>query len=522
MFALAFASRVRKVFAPVTNSVSLDKTKVPTGIPGLDDILSGGLPPRRLYLIQGEPGSGKTTLALQFLLTGAKKGEKVLYISLSETREEVEEVALSHGWSLEGVEVVELSAISEQLEAQSQNTLFHASEVELTETTKLLLDAVERVKPTRVAFDSLSELRLLSQTPLRYRRQILAFKQYFAGRNCTTLLLDDSALKSADSHVLSLAHGVLALEQLAPEYGSERRRLNVRKVRGSTYRGGNHDFVIRKGGLSVFPRLVAAEHHRTFVHENASSGIKSLDDLLGGGLARGTSTLFSGPPGTGKSTLALKFALAAAQRGENVVLYTFDETLGVLLARAERLTSGLQKLQDSGVFRAVQIDPAELSPGELSSCVRADVEERGAKVILLDSLNGYLQSMGEERFVNLQLHELLTYLNQLGVATMMVVTPQGLLGNMQSPLDITYLADTVVTLRFFEMEGAVHKAISVVKKRTGAHEYTIRELMIEAGDISVSPPLKDFRGVLTGVPQYPERKKKQQRPKGRGHEKKRR
>ncbi len=521
MFALAFASRLRKVPAPVTDFLPLDHTKVLTGVPGLDDILSGGLPPRRLYLIQGEPGSGKTTLALQFLLTGAKKGEKVLYISLSETREEVEEVARSHGWSLDGVEIVELSAISEQLAAQSQNTLFHASEVELTETTKLLLDAVERVKPTRVAFDSLSELRLLSQTALRYRRQILAFKQYFAGRNCTTLLLDDNSAKAADSHVLSLAHGVLSLEQLSPEYGSERRRLNVRKVRGSTYRGGNHDFVMQKGGLRVFPRLVAAEHHRAFVHENASSGIKLVDDLLGGGLARGTSTLFSGPPGTGKSTLALKFALAAAERGENVVLYTFDETLGVLLARAQRLTSSWKKLQESGVFRAVQIDPAELSPGELSSCIRAEVEERGAKVILLDSLNGYLQSMGEERFVNLQLHELFTYLNQLGVATMLVVTPQGLLGNMQSPLNVTYLADTVVTLRFFEMEGAVHKAISVVKKRTGAHENTIRELMIEAGNISVGPPLKEFRGVLTGVPEYPERKK-QQRPKGRGHEKKRR
>ena len=491
--------------------------KIPTGIAGLDDILSGGFPPRRLYLIQGAPGSGKTTLALQFLLTGARAGEKVLYISLSETREEVEEVARSHDWSLDGVEVVELSAINDQLAAGSQNTLFHASEVELTETTKLLLDAVDRVKPTRLAFDSLSELRLLSQTALRYRRQILAFKQYLAGRNCTTFLLDDSTAENADGHVLSLAHGVLTLSQFAPEYGSERRRLNVLKVRGARYRGGNHDFVIEKGGVRVFPRLVAAEHHRRFQHENISSGVAALDDLLGGGLARGTSTLFSGPPGTGKSTLALKFAVSAAERGENVALYTFDETLGILNARAARLTSKLEQLIEDKTLVAAQIDPATLSPGELSARILRAVEKGGARIVLLDSLNGYLQSMGEERFVNLQLHELLTYLNQQGIVTMLVVTPQGLLGNMQSPLDVTYLADTVVTFRFFEADGAVHKAISVIKKRTGAHEHTIREFTINTGDIAVSAPLTQFRGVLSGVPVMAE--KKERRPKGRGKRK---
>lgn len=478
--------------------------KVVTGVPGLDGILNGGLPPRRLYLIQGEPGSGKTTLAVQFLLAGAALGEKVLYISLSETRDEVEEVARSHGWNLDAIEIVELSALEQQLQIESQNTLFHASEVELIETTKLLLDAVDRVQPRRVVFDSVSELRLLSNNALRYRRQILAFKQYFAGRNCTTLLLDDCSHHGADSHVLSLAHGVIVLEQLAPEYGGERRRLNVKKIRGTTYRGGNHDFVIERGGLTVFPRLVAAEHHRNFATEHITSGIAGVDRLLGGGLTRGSSTLLSGPPGTGKSTIALKFAMEAASRGEKVALYTFDETLGILHARAAGLNFPLAQYIDAGLVSALQIDPAELSPGELAFRMQRAVSEGGARVVLLDSLNGYLQSMGEDRFLNLQLHEMLTYLNQQGVVTMFVVTPAGLLGAMQSPLDVTYLADTVVTFRFFEADGMVRRALSVIKKRTGAHEATIRELTIAADAITVGPPLKQFHGVLTGTPSLPE------------------
>ncbi|MEP6823139.1 MAG: ATPase domain-containing protein [Chthoniobacterales bacterium] len=490
------------------NLSPLDQSKIPTGIPGLDEILRGGLPPRRIYLIQGAPGSGKTTLALQFLLSGARAGEKVLYISLSETRDEVEEVARSHGWPLDDIEIVELSAIDHQLSAQAQNTLFHAAEVELTETTELLLDAVDRIKPTRVAFDSLSELRLLSQTGLRYRRQILAFKQYFAGRNCTTLLLDDSVTNGADAHVLSLAHGVISLEQLSPEYGAERRRLNIRKVRGSTYSGGYHDFVIGKGGLNIFPRLVAADHHRPFPHETLPSGVDGLDELLGGGLDRGTSTLFSGPPGTGKSTLALKFALAAASRGQRALLCTFDESLGTLLARARSLNLNLEEMMEQGLIRAVQIDPAELSPGELASRLQRAVRDEDVKVVCLDSLNGYLHSMGEERFLNLQLHELLTYLNQQGIVTMLVVTPAGLLGSMQTPIDVTYLADTVITFRFFEADGSVHKAISVIKKRTGSHERTIRELTIAAEGIKVGPPLRGFRGILTGTPTLPEKKRR--------------
>jgi circadian clock protein KaiC len=501
-----------------------ENLRVTTGVSGLDDILGGGLPARRLYLVQGEPGSGKTTLALQFLLEGARRGEKVLYISLSETREEVEEVARSHNWSLADVEIVELSAIEKQLSASAQNTLFHASEVELTETTKLLLDAVEKVKPTRCAFDSLSELRLLSHDALRYRRQILSFKQYFAGRNCTTLLLDDRSNEGADSHVLSLAHGVIVLQQLAPEYGAARRRLTVQKVRGATYRGGYHDYVIETGGITIFPRLVAAEHHRNFANKHLSSGLTELDALLGGGLAHGTATLLSGPPGSGKSNIALTYAINAARQGEKVALYTFDESLPVLFARAAGLDFGLDKLVEEGRVMVLQIDPAELSPGELTTRIRRAVEEDGVKVVYIDSLNGYLHSMGEERYVNLQLHELITYLNQQGVVTMIVVAPSGMMGQMPSPIDVTYLADTVLMFRFFEADGAVHKAISVVKKRTGTHEHTIRELFIERAGIRVGPPLDAFRGVLTGVPVLIEKGlKKPRRARARGsNEKKRR
>ncbi|MFL6521171.1 MAG: ATPase domain-containing protein [Chthoniobacterales bacterium] len=503
---------------------AVENSKVKTGITGLDDILGGGLPPRRLYLIQGQPGSGKTTLALQFLLQGARNGEKVLYISLSETREEVEEVAHSHGWSLDGVEIVELSAIEKQLSASAQNTLFHASEVELTETTKLLLEAVDKVRPSRCAFDSLSELRLLSHDALRYRRQILSFKQYFAGRNCTTLLLDDSSAEGADAHVLSLAHGVLILQQLAPEYGGARRRLTVQKVRGTTYRGGYHDYVIETGGINIFPRLVAAEHHRNFVQDNLSSGLPELDALLGGGLQRGTATLFSGPPGSGKSNLALTYAIQAALDGEKVAIYSFDESLPVLFARAAGLDFGLDRLVDKGTVSVTQIDPAELSPGELTAKIRCAVEEEGAKVVYIDSLNGYLHSMGEERYINLQLHELITYLNQQGVVTMIVVAPSGLMGQMTSPIDVTYLADTVLMFRFFESDGAVHKALSVIKKRTGRHEHTIRELFIDKAGIKVGPPLDAFRGVLTGVPMLADKKQEKRRraPARRGNEKKKR
>ncbi len=471
-----------------------------TGISGLDDILGGGLPSNRLYLLEGKPGTGKTTLALEYLLTGAQAGEKVLYITLSETRDELQEVADSHGWSLEGINVVELSAIGAQLEASAQNTLFHSSEVELTQTTTMLLDEVERVQPSRVVFDSISELRLLSQSPLRYRRQILALKQYFAGRECTTLLLDDGSAEE-DPQLKSLAHGILVLEQLAPEYGSERRRLMVLKIRGSKYRGGYHDFSIETGGLSVFPRLIAAEHRRDFEHENISSGIKGLDDLLGGGLTRGTSNLFISPAGSGKSTIAMKFLLEAAKRGEKSAIYSFDETLGTVLTRADTLDLELQERVDEGLIQIHQVDPAEMSPGEFAFAIKSAVERDQIGVVQIDSLNGFLHAMGDERFLNLQLHELVTYLNQQGVVTIMMLAPQGMLGHMRTPLDVTYLADTVVALRYYEAGGSVHKAVSVIKKRTGKHERTIREVNIDRGKISVGRPLTKFRGIFTGTPQ---------------------
>jgi circadian clock protein KaiC len=471
-----------------------------TGISGLDDIVGGGLPSNRLYLLEGKPGTGKTTLALQYLLTGAQAGEKVLYITLSETRDELEEVADAHGWELEGINVVELSAIGAQLEAAAQNTLFHSSEVELTQTTKMLLDEVERVQPSRVVFDSISELRLLSQSPLRYRRQILALKQYFAGRKCTTLLLDDGSADE-DPQLKSLAHGILMLEQLAPEYGSERRRLMVLKIRGSKYRGGYHDFSIETGGISVFPRLVAAEHRRDFEHESISSGIKGLDDLLGGGLTRGTSNLFIGPAGSGKSTIAMKFLLEAAKRGEKSVIYSFDETLGTVLARANKLGLELQERIDQKLIQIHQVDPAEMPPGEFAFAIKSAVERDGIGIVQIDSLNGFLHAMGNERFLNLQLHELATYLNQQGIVTIMMLAPHGMLGQMRTPLDVTYLADTVVALRYYEAGGSVHKAISVIKKRTGKHERTIREVNMDRGKISVGRPLTKFRGIFSGTPQ---------------------
>jgi circadian clock protein KaiC len=461
-----------------------------------------------VYLILGEPGVGKTTLALQFLLEGEKLGERGLYITLSETKVELNEVAASHGWDISKLHLFELSALEAQIKGESDTTFFSPSEVELNRTTKALLDEVERVKPLRVVFDSLSELRLMSETALRYRRQILYLKQYFAGQKCTVLMLDDNSGKGeVDDQVESLAHGVMVMTKTSPEYGVSRRQVRVQKIRGVKFREGNHDLLMETGGLIVFPRLVASEHHKRFDREVTSSGIKSLDLLLGGGLDRGTSTIFMGPAGTGKSTLTMSFALAAAARGESVMFYTFDETVATLLARARQLGMDVQTPQDDARLRIEQIDPAEISPGELAYRIKYGVQQEGVRMVVIDSLNGYLHAMPDQRHLTLQLHELLSFLNQQGVTTLLILTQQGLVGSMQTPVDLTYLADTVVLLRYFETEGAVRQAISVIKKRSGDHERTIREFSLGPGGVVVGEPLAGFHGVLTGVPMMSGQKK---------------
>lgn len=475
----------------------------PTGIPGLDNILRGGLPRNRLYLVEGDPGAGKTTLALQFLLEGARLGERGLYVPLSENKEELHGVADSHGWSLDALDVVELSAIEHQLQAEAENTFFHPSEVELNRITQLLLTEIERLKPSRIVFDSLSELRLMSETPLRYRRQVLRLKQFFAGKQCTVLVLDDrSGRESRDLQVQSLAHGVISMEHSSPDYGVTRRYLNVVKIRGRKYREGFHDFVIQKGGLVVFPRPEAAAKADDVRGEPFASGIAALDALLGGGLHRGTSNMFMGPPGTGKSTLAIKHAAQAAARGERVNVYLFDETLGTLLGRAKALGMDLGPHLQSGKLCIEVVDPAEISPGELTFRIRQAVENEDVRMVIIDSLNGYMNAMPEERYLSLQLHELLAYLNQHGVLTIMVLAQQGIMPAPQSSIELTYLADTVVVLRFFEAHGAVKQAISVIKKRSGNHERTLREFSIDDKGIRIGEPLRNFQGVLKGVPDY--------------------
>jgi circadian clock protein KaiC len=487
------------------NTLSTEKVsdeRISTGLPGLDNILAGGFDPNRLYLVEGTPGSGKTTLALQFLLEGVKRGEKVLYITLSESEDELRLVAKRHGWSLDGVPIFQLIPPEATYGPDQEVTLFHPSETELGETTKLIFEQVRSTEPIRVVFDSLSEMRLLAQNSLRYRRQILALKHFFAGRNCTVLLLDDLSSHAEDLQLHSITHGVILLEQIALDYGAERRRLRVTKMRGIQFRGGYHDFTIERGGLAIYPRLIAAEHHKEFLGEPILSGSEGLDALLGGGLHRGTSALFIGGAGVGKSTAALTYAVAAAERGEHAVLFAFDEGLGTIFARADSLGIALRPNVETGRLKIRQIDPAEMSPGEFAAIVRNAVEQQNARVVLIDSLNGYLNAMPNEKFLILQMHELLSYLNQLGVVTILVLAQHGLIGALQTPLDISYLSDTVIMLRYFEAFGEVRRAFSVVKKRSGGHEHAIREFRLAKGGLIVGPPVKDFRGVFTGTPNY--------------------
>ena len=485
----------------------LDGPLVATGIAGLDDIIRGGLTPSRLYLVEGNPGSGKTTLALQFLLEGVRLGERNLYVTLSETKHELESVARSHGWSLEGIDIHEMEAAEESLDPDAQLTMFHPSELELSATTKAVLAKVEHGKPKRVVFDSLSEMRLLAQNPLRYRRQILGLKQFFAGRHSTVLLLDDRTGPADDLQLQSICHGVIHLEQGLTDFGAERRRLIVRKMRGVGFRGGMHDYVIRRGGMIVFPRLVAAEHVNDTADEDVPTGNEGLDRLLGGGLPSGSSTLLIGPAGIGKSTVGLQFAMAAASRGERSALFIFDETIKTLRGRARKLGMPLDRHLDSGLISVQQVDPAELSPGEFVSILRhavdgADANGRPAKVVMIDSLNGYLHSMPQETFLNAQLHELFTYLNHRGVSTLVTVTQSGMIGSMQTPVDTTYLADNVIMFRYFEARGRIRRAISVFKKRSGEHEDMIREMRLGREGLVVGEPLDSFQGVLTGVPTF--------------------
>jgi circadian clock protein KaiC len=474
-----------------------------TGILGLDDILNGGFSRGRLYLVEGIPGSGKTTLAMQFLIEGAKRGEKVLYITLSETTEELQSVARSHGWDISGITIRELLPNEDALASDDQYTMYHPSEVELASTTKLILEDVHKLNPTRVVFDSLTELRLVAGNSLRYRRQILALKQFFAGRDCTVIVLDDMTANDQDQNVQSIAHGVILLQNLSPEYGAERRRLRIIKYRGTSFRGGFHDYLITKGGLRVFPRLVAAEHRGRGSCNKLASEIRELDTLLGGGIEEGTSTLIVGAAGTGKSTIAAQFCVAAAGRGDKSVLFMFDESPNTLFTRCSGLGIDIEQHVKAGTIDLVQIDPAELSPGEFAHLIREAVEKSGVKIVVVDSLNGYLNAMPEDRFLVTQLHELLMFLSQQGVATLLIGAHHGLIGTqMQAPVDASYLADAVLLLRYFESRGEVRQAISMVKKRGGLHERTIREFAMRNGSIHVGEVLRDFRGVLTGVPVY--------------------
>ncbi len=473
-----------------------------TGITGLDLILNGGVPRNHIYLIDGEPGTGKTTLAMHFLLEGVKAGEKGLYVTLSESRDELTQVAASHGWSLDGIEIFELSGGRED-SAQDGYTLFHPAEVELQQTMDAVLETVERLNPVRVVFDSLSEMRLLAREPLRFRRQILALKQYFIGREGTVLLLDDKTAPDGDLQLHSLAHGVILLEHVALEYGSERRRLQVTKIRGARFRGGYHDFRIATGGLLVFPRILHVVPRETLIHDTLSSGSDRFDELLGGGLTCGTSMLITGAAGTGKSTLCTQYAHASVQRGERVLFYLFDERLATFKLRTRTLGLEIDDALDSGQVHIKQVEPTELSPGEFASQVVNAVEKEQISLVVIDSINGYLQSMPEERLLPIQVHELLSFLSNNGVTCVMTLVQHGIFGNpVDEAADVSYLADTVILMRYFEVNGSVRQAVSVVKKRSGDHERTIRECRVGPGGLNVGAPLRDFQGVLTGVPHY--------------------
>ena len=486
----------------VETSDTDDAAPTPSGVPGLDEVLSGGFPSSRLHLVEGTPGSGKTTLALQFLLEGIRLGERALYITLAETKREVVAVAKSHGWVLDELHILAFTPPELSHDPRHHQSVIHTADLEQGETLRTILAEVERVKPARVVLDSLSEIRLLTQGALRYRRQLVALKHAFLEHNSTVVLLDDLNYEVHGLNVHSIAHGVVSLEHVSKEFGPDRRRLRVTKMRGVKFKGGFHDFTIQQGGLSVFPRLVAANHPHTFSDsELIGSGIEELDAMMGGGIDRGTNLLLLGPSGAGKSTLSARIVLTALERGDLVTFFNFDEAQRVLLKRSAGLGMDLMPYLESGQLVMKQVDPAELSPGELAGMIRDAVEVHKTTMVVLDSLGGYLHSMPEERFMLLQMHELLLYLNQHGIATVLVLAQHGLIGETTAPVDMTYLADAILLLRFFESDGHLRRAISMIKKRTGTHEMTIREFMIDKG-LHIGQPLESFRGLLQGSPSY--------------------
>ena len=474
-----------------------------TGIAGFDEILAGGLPRDRLYLLEGAPGTGKTTLGMQFLLAGAQAGERGMYITFSETSEELHAVADSHGWSMTNIALCDMGAIAPQLGPEAQTTLFHPADLELNQTTQLLFDEIDRVKPQRIVFDTVSEVRTLAQTAARYRRHLLLLKRFFSQRANTVIFLDDLIASDNDMQMHSIVHGVFRLEKYRADFGTERRQINIAKLRGVRFTGGNHDYSIEHGGVQIYPRLIAANQSKPWQRQHLVSGIARLDKLLGGGLDRGTSNLFMGPAGSGKSTLALQYSVRAAERGEGVAMFQFDETLETLFARASALGLDPRPHIEKGILQVQTVDPAELPPGQFIDVIRRAVEQRNARLVVIDSLNGYLHATPMAKHVVLQLHELLSYLGRRGVTTILVLTQQGMMGTMQSPVDLTYLSDTILLTRYFEAYGAVRKAATVLKKRSGMHETTIREFSIKPGlGIEMGAALRGFQGILTGVPKY--------------------
>lgn len=474
--------------------------RIETGVSGLDDILGGGLPAGQMYLLEGTPGTGKTTLAMQFIMAGIRGGQNALYVTLSESKDELQSTARSHGWNPKEISIEEFIPEEASLSPEQQYTVFHPSEVELATTVKKLTQLIEERKPTRLVIDSLSELRLLAADTMRYRRQLLALKQFFAGRDTTVMLLDDRSAEGSDMQLQSIAHGVLRLDRLKQSYGVNRRHIEILKMRGSKFREGFHDYTIETGGVCIYPRLVANEHDSSFTDERVKSGIASLDAMFGGGINRGSSTLLVGPTGAGKSTLAMQYAYTAATGGRRAIVYSFDEVLRTAQERAEALGLRVREEIAKGTLAMSQIDPAELSPGEFVWQIRRDVEENDTRVVVIDSLNGFLNAMPGEKDLTLQLHELVAFLNQKGVLTFIILTQHGLVGNMQTEIDVSYLADTVVLLRYFEADGEIRQVISVLKQRVGRHERSLREFCLDENGIGVGEPLRNFRGILTGIP----------------------